>query len=130
MISDLKGLVRIAPVLAIGMTVFMVSLAGIPPTGGFWAKLFIFRAAIARGDLGIPLAVIMLVNSVVSVYYYFSVPRAMIFQDPEPGETLRPSWLVTAVVALAMVALVAFFVLPNPIAQLGELSTLTGIAGG
>jgi NADH:ubiquinone oxidoreductase subunit 2 (subunit N) len=72
----------------------------------------------------------MLVNSVVSVYYYFSVPRAMIFQDPEPGETLRPSWLVTAVVALAMVALIAFFVLPNPIAQLGELSTLTGIAGG
>jgi NADH-quinone oxidoreductase subunit N len=130
MISDFKGLVRIAPVLAIGMTVFMVSLAGIPPTGGFWAKLFIFRAAIDRGGLGIPLAVIMLVNSVVSVYYYFSVPRAMIFQDPEPGETLRPSWLVTAVVALAMVALVAFFVLPNPIARLGDLSTLTGIAGG
>ncbi|MGZ8567454.1 MAG: NADH-quinone oxidoreductase subunit N [Actinomycetota bacterium] len=130
MISDLKGLVRIAPVLAIGMTVFMVSLAGIPPTGGFWAKLFIFRAAIDRGGLGIPLAVIMLVNSVVSVYYYFSVPRAMIFQDPEPGETIRTSWLVTAVVALAMVALIAFFVLPNPIAELGDLSTLTGIAGG
>ena len=85
MISDLKGLVRIAPVLAIGMTVFMVSLAGIPPTGGFWAKLFIFRAAIDRGGLGIPLAVIMLVNSVVSVYYYFSVPRAIDLPGPRAG---------------------------------------------
>ena len=130
MISDFSGLVRIAPILAIGMTVFMVSLAGIPPTGGFWAKLFIFRAAMDRGGIGVALAVVMLVNSVVSIYYYFSVPRAMIFQDPAPGETLRTSWLVTAVVAAATFALVVFFILPNPIAELGDVSTLTGIAGG
>ncbi|HEY7477253.1 MAG TPA: NADH-quinone oxidoreductase subunit N [Actinomycetota bacterium] len=130
MIADLAGLVRIAPVIAVGMTVFMASLAGVPPTGGFWAKLLIFRAAIDRGGLGVALAVVMLVNSVVSIYYYFSVPRAMIFQDPAPGETLRSSWLITAVVALATAALIAFFVLPNPIAELGDLSTLAGITGG
>jgi NADH:ubiquinone oxidoreductase subunit 2 (subunit N) len=72
----------------------------------------------------------MLVNSVVSIYYYLAVPRAMILQEPAPGETLRTSWLVTAVVAAATFALVAFFILPNPIAELGDVSTLTGIAGG
>ena len=81
LISDFNGLVKIAPVIAVGMTAFMVSLAGIPPTAGFWAKLFVFRAAIDRGGLGVALAVIMLVNSVVSIYYYFAVPRA----DDLPG---------------------------------------------
>ena len=81
---------------AIGMTVFMVSLAGVPPTGGFWAKLLIFQAAIDRGGIGVALAVVMLVNSVVSISYYFAVPRAMIFRDAATDEPLRPSVLVTA----------------------------------
>ena len=85
--------------LAVGMTVFMISLAGVPPTGGFWAKLLIFRAAIDRGgSLGVIMAVIMLVNSVISVFYYFAVPRQMIFRDPDDDARLRvpssspPSW--------------------------------------
>ena len=52
LISDFAGLVRRAPVLAVAMTAFMVSLAGIPPTGGFWAKIFIFSVAIDRGGIG------------------------------------------------------------------------------
>ena len=47
--ADFAGLGETAPLLAIGMTVFMISLAGVPPTGGFWAKLLIFQAAIERG---------------------------------------------------------------------------------
>ena len=89
------------------MTMFMVSLAGVPPTGGFWAKIFIFRAAIDRGgSLGLWLAVIMLMNSVISLFYYFAVPRQMIFK-PGIGRVgpLGASWLVTAVVSLAAVAL-------------------------
>jgi NADH-quinone oxidoreductase subunit N len=130
LISDFAGLVRVAPMLGVGMTVFMVSLAGVPPTGGFWAKLLIFQAAIGRGGIGTWLAVIMLVNSVVSIVYYFAVPRAMLFTEPEAEETLRSSWLVTAVVAAAMVALVVIFVIPNPIAHLGDLSSLAGTVGG
>src|SRR5947199_2454647 len=130
LISDFSGLVRTAPLLGVGMTVFMVSLAGVPPTGGFWAKLLIFQAAIGRGGVGPWLAVIMLVNSVVSIVYYFAVPRTMLFIEPEAGETLRPSWLVTAVVAAAMIALVVIFVIPNPIAHLGDLSSLAGAVGG
>jgi NADH-quinone oxidoreductase subunit N len=130
LISDFAGLVRVAPMLGVGMTVFMVSLAGVPPTGGFWAKLLIFQAAIGRGGIGTWLAVIMLVNSVVSIVYYFAVPRAMLFTEPEAEESLRSSWLVTAVVTAAMVALVVIFVIPNPIAHLGDLSSLAGTVGG
>jgi NADH-quinone oxidoreductase subunit N len=126
LISELSGLVKVAPVLAVGMTVFMVSLAGVPPTGGFWGKFLIFQAAIERGGLGTWLAAIMVVNSVISVVYYFAIPRAMIFQEAETEEAIRPSWLVTAVVAAAMVALVAIFVLPNPIANLGDIAVFGG----
>ena len=125
LITDFAGLVRTAPLLAVAMTTFMVSLAGIPPTGGFWAKFLIFRVAIDRGGiLGPSMAVIMLINSVISIYYYFAVPRQMIFAETEDVTPLRTSWLVTAVSAAAMVAIVAIFILPNPIARMADLSTL------
>jgi NADH-quinone oxidoreductase subunit N len=131
LLSDLSGLWRTAPLLAVGMTVFMVSLAGVPPTGGFWAKVLIFRAAVERGGpLGVWLAVAMLVNSVVSIYYYFLVPRYMLFKDPARDERLPVPMLVSAVVAVAMVALFAIFVVPNPFARVAELSTLPSLALG
>jgi NADH-quinone oxidoreductase subunit N len=127
LIKDFAGLIRTAPLLAIGMTTFMISLAGVPPTGGFWAKILIFRVAIDRGgSLGISLAVIMLINSVVSIYYYFAVPRQMIFEPAEDESRLRSPALVTAVVALAMVVVVALFVFPTPFADAAGISTLVG----
>jgi NADH-quinone oxidoreductase subunit N len=126
-IADFAGLREVAPLIALGMGVFMISLAGVPPTGGFWGKLLIFQAAIERGgSLGPVLAVVMLVNSVVSVFYYLAVPRQMFLRDPEDPSRLRVPALVTAVVALTMVALVVIFVLPNPFARLAEISTLVG----
>jgi len=131
LISDFAGMWRTAPLLAIGMTMFLVSLAGVPPTGGFWAKILIFRAAVERGgELGIWLAVIMLVNSVISVYYYFLVPRQMLLKDPERDEPMPVPALVTGVVAIAMVALLAIFVLPDPFARIAELSVLPSVALG
>ncbi len=126
LISDFAGLVRRAPLLAVGMTAFMISLAGVPPTGGFWAKILIFKAAIDRGGIGVTLAVIMLVNSVISVAYYFAVPKQMILEPAADESALRSSWLVNAVVAFALVAIVAIFVFPNPIARAADLSTLIG----
>lgn len=126
LISDFAGLVRRAPLLAVGMTAFMISLAGVPPTGGFWAKIFIFSAAINRGGIGLWLAVIMLVNSVISVSYYFAVPKQMIFEPAVDGSPLRSSALVNAVVAFALFAIVAIFVFPNPIAHAADISTLIG----
>jgi NADH-quinone oxidoreductase subunit N len=125
LISDFAGLARRSALLAVGMTVFMISLAGVPPTGGFWAKILIFRAAIDRGGwLGPVLAVIMLINSVISLFYYFAVPRQMIFKPASDERPLGASWLVTGVVGLAALALLVVFILPNPLARMADVSTL------
>ena len=126
LIRDFAGLARRAPLLAVGMTAFMISLAGVPPTGGFWAKILIFRAAVDRGGVGPWLAVVMLVNSVISVSYYFAVPKQMVFEPAVDDSRLRSPLLVNAVVALALVAIVAIFVFPNPIARAADISTLIG----
>ena len=123
-IQDFAGLAKRAPLLAMAMTVFMVSLAGVPPTGGFWAKLLIFQAGIQRGGVGVLLAVAMVINSVISVGYYFLIPRAMIFEDAEDQTPFRSPILVTAVVAVAMVALLVIFIVPNAIYRLGEVTSL------
>src|SRR4029079_15818128 len=124
-IEDFAGLARISPLLAIAMTAFMVSLAGVPPTGGFWGKLAIFAVAIERGGVGPWLAAVMVVNSVISVAYYFSIPRAMIFDeaDEEEARVATPA-LIGVVAGLALLAVVAIFILPNAIYRLGELSAL------
>jgi NADH-quinone oxidoreductase subunit N len=127
LISELGGVARIAPFLAIGMTLFMVSLAGVPPAAGFWAKILIFGAAIARGDvIGPLLAAIMVVNSVVSVFYYLAVARQMIFQPAEDTTPFRTPALVAGVVGLTMAALVFFFLLPGTFSRLADISTLVG----
>jgi NADH-quinone oxidoreductase subunit N len=125
-LSDFAGLGRRAPVLAVAMTIFMVSLAGIPPTGGFWAKFLVFKAAIGRGEIGIALAVVMLVTSVVSLYYYLAVPREMLFVEPEHERRLAAPALVTAVTLLTTAAVVAVGLWPELVAHLPPLATLVG----
>jgi NADH-quinone oxidoreductase subunit N len=124
-IVDFAGLARTGPLLAVGMTIFMISLAGVPPTAGFWAKILVFQASIERGgELGVFLAVAMLINSVVSLVYYLAVPRQMIFVTGEDETPVRSPVLVTAVVALSAILLVVFFVWPNSFARVADLSTL------
>jgi NADH-quinone oxidoreductase subunit N len=126
LISDFAGLVRRAPVLGIGMIVFMVSLGGVPPTGGFWAKFFVFTAAIGRGGLGPWLAGIMVLNSVVSLYYYLRVAREVVFVEPRVERPPASPALVTGVAALATFAILAIGIYPELLAHFPPLSTLTG----
>ncbi len=126
LIEDFAGLIRRAPLLASAMTVFMVSLAGIPPTAGFWAKFLVFKAAIRYGGIGTALAIIMVVNSVVSLYYYLAVPRAMIFSEPILERPVRSPALVSLVALVAMVAVLVLGVYPELFAYFPPLSTLVG----
>lgn len=82
--DEYKGLAKRSPMLAISLTAFLLSLAGIPPLAGFWGKYYIFYAAI-KTDL-IWLSVIAILLSVLSVYYYLKVIVYMWFKEPE-GET-------------------------------------------
>ena len=125
LIADFAGLwLRAAPVAA-AMIFFLVSLAGIPPTPGFWGKFFIFAVAIERGGIGPWLAAAMVVNSVVSVVYYIGIARAMI-RDPirEPVRPLRFPALVGAVIGLAAVGLAVLFLFPDLLAGLTPDATL------
>jgi NADH-quinone oxidoreductase subunit N len=125
LISDFAGLVRRAPVIAIAVAVFMVSLAGIPPTAGFWAKFFVFRAAIEGGGFGPWLAALMVVNSVISLYYYLTVARQAVIVEGEETVFRAPA-LVTGVVFVATVVILVVGVYPDLFAEFPQVSTLAG----
>lgn len=82
-LSDLAGLARTQPGVALAMTLAMISLAGIPCTAGFLGKLWVFRSAMASGDRG--LVVIALVTSIMSLFYYLRVVVVMYMREPGQG---------------------------------------------
>ena len=87
-IADLAGLSKTQPLLAYSLAVFMFSMAGIPPLGGFFGKLFVFRAAIEAGAQNTSLtvlAVIGVLSSVVSAFYYIRIIKVMFFDEPAGG---------------------------------------------
>ncbi|MEW6547790.1 MAG: NADH-quinone oxidoreductase subunit N [Bacillota bacterium] len=82
-IADYTGLARRWPLLAWGMVVYFLSLIGIPPTAGFFGKFYLFSAALEKGQVW--LALVMVVNSVISVGYYYGVVRQMFLAGEAPG---------------------------------------------
>jgi NADH-quinone oxidoreductase subunit N len=102
-VRDYRGLGYRHPWAAIAMSLFLFSLAGIPPTGGFMGKFYIFSAAVKEGYIG--LAVIGVLNSVVSVYYYLRVTVAMYMEDPSgEGEAPKPVFSPALVLAVVISA--------------------------
>jgi NADH-quinone oxidoreductase subunit N len=103
-ISDFAGLGRKHPLLAAAMTVFMLSLTGMPPTLGLVGKFYLFRTAIEGGFIG--LAIIGVLTSLVSAYYYLRVVVTMYMREGD-SETSREPWLdlTWGLTALATVAL-------------------------
>lgn len=105
-LKDYAGLGRKYPLLGAAMTVFMLSLVGVPPTLGFWGKFYLFRTAVEGGFTG--LALIGLLTSLVSAYYYLRVVVIMYMQPGEP-ETADDPWLrLVALVCATAVVLLAF----------------------
>jgi NADH-quinone oxidoreductase subunit N len=110
-IEDFAGLARSRPALAALMTLFLISLAGIPGTVGFAGKLQVFLAAVREGYVG--LTVLAVLTSLVSVYYYLRIPVVMYMREPG-GEAPRmrlhsAEGLTLGVCALAVVLLGLFF---------------------
>lgn len=88
-VDDYAGLAKRHPILAAGMTLFLVSLAGFPPTAGFFGKFYVFGAAVTANM--IPLVVIAVFNSLISVFYYLRPVVAMYFKpSPEDEEDRGP----------------------------------------
>ncbi|MCK7527649.1 MAG: hypothetical protein MZV64_63600 [Ignavibacteriales bacterium] len=87
-VDGLRGLVRRAPVAAASVLVVLLALAGIPPTAGFMGKYFLFDAAVGQGL--VPLAAAGALNSVLSLFYYFRVGRAIFLEEALPARRRPP----------------------------------------
>ena len=128
-ISDFAGMGRRAPYLSFALALALVALIGVPPTGIFIAKLYIFSAAI-QSDL-LWLAIVGVANSVVSAYYYLSVVKVM-YLEPAPSEERVPSShafrLALGTSALGVVVLGVF---PPPLLKMAEMAVnnLPTVAG-
>jgi len=110
-VTDFAGLYKRAPMLALAMAIFLFSLVGIPPFAGFMGKVYLFGAAV-RGDL-IWLAVIGVLNSVISFGYYVTVIRQMYLVNPPTNEGLPVSKPLYLSIVLIMAAVVFLGVYPS-----------------
>ncbi|MBB4286596.1 NADH-quinone oxidoreductase subunit NuoN [Roseospira goensis] len=126
-IKDLAGLGRTRPVMALSMGVFMFSMAGIPPLAGFFAKFYVFMAAVEAGLVW--LAVIGVLTSVVSAFYYLRIVKVMYFD--EPLESLDPIASPTLRVVMGASALVVtfFFMAPGWLVGGAEIAAAALVAG-
>ncbi|MCC7087622.1 MAG: NADH-quinone oxidoreductase subunit N [Dehalococcoidia bacterium] len=112
-IKDYAGMWKRSPVLALAVAFCLISLTGIPPTVGFWAKLYIFNAGI-RADL-VWLVLIGVLNSVVAGYYYLSVARQMFMGDAEEDKKFRASPSITMALGAATIGVIVFGIIPMPL---------------
>ena len=113
-IDDLKGLAKRSPWFALVMTIFMLSLAGLPPTVGFYAKLSVLQSLVTTNVTGyLVLAVAAVVLSLVGAYYYLRVIKVMYFDEPIDTRPIRSSADVRAVLSLNGIAVLAFGILPG-----------------
>ncbi len=121
-LDDYKGLARRSPALALALAFFMLSLTGVPPTGGFMGKFYLFRAAI-EADL-VWLAIVGVVTSVVSGYFYLRLVYLAFMYDGE-GEVVAPPAL-NFVVGFTALATLLLGLLPGPWLQAAQQAMLQG----
>jgi len=124
-ISDYAGLGSRSPLLAVGLSVFLLSLGGAPPTVGLWAKFAIVQAALTEVTaFGLVLMVFLVINSVIAFFYYLKVIKTMWMDEADAAApVLQPGFSLSAVVVVLAAATVVLGVLP------GLISNATSLAG-
>jgi NADH-quinone oxidoreductase subunit N len=128
-LEDYEGLGRTSPLLAATLTVFLLSLIGIPMTGGFFAKFYVFSAAV-RANL-IWLTLIGVVNSAIGAYYYLRIIVVMYMRESRKEVPVSPvSFGVGLALAISIVATLYLGILPNRVLQIAQHSAESLISGG
>jgi len=128
-ITDLAGLSKRAPWLAGVMTIFMFSLAGVPPMVGFYAKLAVLQALVTTNVTGyIVLAVIAVVLSLVGAFYYLRVVKVMYFDEPTDASRPVQGGGVSALLAINGLAVLGFGLLPNGLMAMCRDAILRALA--
>jgi NADH-quinone oxidoreductase subunit N len=124
-LSDFAGLGRRSPGTAFALSLFLLSLGGVPPLVGLFAKLYIFFAAMTAGTpAAYVLAAAVVVNSVIAMFYYLAVVRTMWFEQPVLTEPLRPGFALAFTMAALAVVAVATGVYPQAFGVFADLATL------
>lgn len=120
LLDDLAGIGKVYPWLGVAMLVFMLSFAGVPLTMGFWGKFYLFRTAVQAGYIG--LAIIGLLTSVASAYYYLRVVVYMFMKPGKPELQINP-W-VSFVIGVAALAVLLLSLMPWTILELASRAVL------
>ncbi len=122
-LPDVAGLADRRPALAAALAVFLVSLTGIPITAGFVGKFYLFNAAVSAGSTGVALALVGVIMSVVSAYYYLRVVVAMYMSEPvgdDTWATVSPASAFALAVSAALTLLLGVW--PAPLLTLARLA--------
>jgi len=127
-LEDLSGISILHPKISFALAIFMFSLAGLPPLAGFFAKLYVLKAALSANLFA--LAIFGVLTSVVASYYYLKIVKIMYFDSiPEVqagsyGQTVALSTEMNIVLSLCVAITLLFFVFPNPILEMAQRAAL------
>jgi NADH-quinone oxidoreductase subunit N len=110
-IADYTGMGRRAPLLAVALTLCLISLIGLPPTAGLIAKIYIFSGAVQHGLLW--LVIVAVINSCVSAFYYLRVAKVMWVGAPASEEKVPSSWALRTALALCCLFVLLLGVVPG-----------------
>jgi len=123
-IADYEGLIRRSPFLAALLAYFLLSLTGMPFTGGMFAKFFVFAPAIQAGSFGFLLAAVGVATSIVAAFYYLNVVRLMFFRTVEGANRLIIPGAVRVGLAIAAAATLLIGLYPQPLISLASRSVV------
>ena len=120
LIDDYSGMGKRSPILALGLTLCLISLIGMPPAAGFMAKFYIFSGAVQHGLLW--LVIIAVLNSVVSAYYYLRLVKVMWLGAPASEEKVPSSGALRVALALSCLGVLLLGIIPGYVMRLAEFA--------
>ena len=120
LIDDYSGMGKRAPLLALALTLCLISLTGIPPAAGFMAKFYIFSGAVNHGLLW--LVIIAVINSVISAYYYLRVVKVMWLGEPVSAEKVPSSGALRVALSLSCLGVLLLGIVPGLMMRLAEIA--------
>ncbi|MFC1941418.1 NADH-quinone oxidoreductase subunit N [Chloroflexota bacterium] len=120
LVQDFSGMIKRAPLLALALTLCLISLIGMPPAAGFMAKFYIFSSAVQHGLLW--LVIIAVINSVISAYYYLRVVKVMWFGEPASEEKVPSSGALRLALSLSCLGVLLLGIIPGLVMKLAEMA--------
>lgn len=121
-IDDFSGLSKRSLILSAGVIIILMSLVGIPPTGGFIAKYLIFSSAIKEGYVALAFAGVL--NSALSLFYYFRLGQAIFMKEPSEEIRYESDSFISMAITFSVLALLLLGILPAPFMSLARISLL------